>query len=60
VAACASRTPSAPLGISRVAVRGLAASTSRSTMRLNAIAAKRAQVNATTTHATCRAVTACW
>ena len=47
-AAIASVTRSAPLGISRCRVRGLRASISRSTMRLNPIAAKRAQVNAST------------
>src|SRR5581483_7859355 len=53
----ASRTVIAPIGISRAAVRGLRASYSRSTMRLNPIAANRAVVNATTTHHATRAVT---
>jgi len=41
-----------PLGISRIAVRGFAPSNSRSTIRLNAIAANRAAVNARITHPT--------
>ena len=42
----ASRTLSAPRGISRICVRGFRASYSRSTMRLKPIAANRAAVNA--------------
>jgi hypothetical protein len=45
-------TESAPDGISRDFVRGFRASTSRSTIRLNPIAANRAAVKATTTHTT--------
>src|SRR5678815_1377758 len=41
-----------PAGNSRALVRGLRASISRSTIRLNAIAENRAAVNATTTQAT--------
>ncbi len=54
--ACASVI--APRGSSRCMVRGLRASNARSTMRLKPIAAKRAAVNATTTSATVRRVTA--
>jgi len=51
-ATLASRTPIVPEGISRERVRGLRASISRSTIRLNPIAAKRALVKATTTQST--------
>ncbi len=43
-----------PVGNSRPRVRGLSASTWRSTMRLNPIAANRAAAKATRTSATCR------
>ena len=56
-ATAASRTPIVPRGSSRMAVRGFRASHSRSTMRLNPMAAKRALVNASTIHATARRVT---
>ena len=53
-AAHASRTDMRPLGSSRSRVRGFSASCSRSTMRLNPIAVKRAAVNATTIHSAAR------
>src|SRR5690606_23351257 len=50
----ASRTDMRPLGSSRSRVRGFSASCSRSTMRLNPIAVKRAAVNAMTIHSAAR------
>ena len=48
-----------PLGISRDAVRGFAASNRASTRRLNPIAALRAVTMHTTIQTTCRHVTGC-
>ena len=50
----ASPRPSAPVGISRIAVRGLSASILASTRRLKPIAALRADTIATTTQTICR------
>src|SRR5688572_13802633 len=47
----ASRRPRAPVGISRIAVRGLSASMRASTIRLNPMAALRADTMATIIHA---------
>jgi hypothetical protein len=56
-ATLASATRSRPAGSSRCRVRGFRASISRSTIRLNPIAANRAPVNATTIQPTTRSVT---